>query len=201
MNPYEVLGVAREATPAQIRGAYRKLAKKAHPDVGGDAEAFARLNACYELLMDPARRARYDRTGDFEEEKPDNTHVEPLALICQALMQMITETDRPHEVDLAAALRRYMEARRGKLEESRAQGLREREKTHALAGRFSVAKGKENFLEAMIAGRLAAVELGLKKVEHEDEVTRAAMELLKGAKFRFDRRAPAVVEFVWMSGN
>lgn len=62
-SPYAVLGVARGCTPADIRRAYRLKAKTLHPDVSrasGAAEAFARLQRAYEILNDPAARARLD---------------------------------------------------------------------------------------------------------------------------------------------
>ncbi len=62
---YATLGLDRRCTPAQIRTAYRLLAKRHHPDVNpGSAEAVAlsqMLNAAHETLSDPARRRAYDR--------------------------------------------------------------------------------------------------------------------------------------------
>ena len=64
---YEVLGVDRSATDAQIKAAYRKLAKKYHPDLNpGDAEAekkFKEANEAYEILSDPEKKQRYDAYG------------------------------------------------------------------------------------------------------------------------------------------
>ncbi len=64
-NPYDVLGVKRDATQDEIRSAYRKLARKLHPDLNpGDARAEARfkeISAAYDLLGDPEKRGRFDR--------------------------------------------------------------------------------------------------------------------------------------------
>ena len=64
---YEVLGVERTADEAAIKAAYRKLAKKLHPDVNpGDKDAeekFKEVNEAYQVLSDPQKRAQYDRFG------------------------------------------------------------------------------------------------------------------------------------------
>jgi DnaJ family protein C protein 9 len=66
LNPYEVLGLLRTATAAEIRSSYRKLALRDHPDKNPSPTAhvqFQRLAFAYSLLSCPNRRAYYDRTG------------------------------------------------------------------------------------------------------------------------------------------
>lgn len=63
---YEILGVKRDATAAEIKSAYRKLARKYHPDVNKTKEAedkFKDINEAYEVLGDDAKRQRYDSLG------------------------------------------------------------------------------------------------------------------------------------------
>lgn len=63
---YKVMGVARDATEAQIKQAYRKLARKYHPDVSKEKDAEARfkeLGEAYEVLKTPEKRAAYDQLG------------------------------------------------------------------------------------------------------------------------------------------
>jgi len=64
-NPYEILGVNKEASEADIKLAYRKLAKKHHPDLNPDNknadEKFKELNAANDILSDPQKRAAFDR--------------------------------------------------------------------------------------------------------------------------------------------
>ena len=64
---YATLGVAKTATEKEIKQAYRKLARKFHPDVNpGDKAAetrFKELNEAYEVLGDPAKRKKYDELG------------------------------------------------------------------------------------------------------------------------------------------
>ncbi|MGQ0741793.1 MAG: DnaJ C-terminal domain-containing protein [Alphaproteobacteria bacterium] len=64
-DPYEVLGVSRKASDAEIKKAFRALAKKHHPDRSGNDPAtvkrFQEINSAYELLSDKEKRAQFDR--------------------------------------------------------------------------------------------------------------------------------------------
>ena len=63
---YAVMGVDRDATQDEIKRAYRKLARKYHPDVSSEADAeerFKEVGEAYEVLKDPEKRAAYDRLG------------------------------------------------------------------------------------------------------------------------------------------
>jgi curved DNA-binding protein len=70
---YDVLGVPRDADQDTIRRAYRKLARKLHPDINSDSDAedrFKELGEAYEVLSDPDKRERYDRLGtDWREQE------------------------------------------------------------------------------------------------------------------------------------
>jgi DnaJ family protein A protein 2 len=61
---YEILGVSKEATQAEIKKAYRKLAIQHHPDKGGDEEKFKEITRAYEVLSDEEKRAQYDQFGE-----------------------------------------------------------------------------------------------------------------------------------------
>ena len=74
-DPYAVLGIARDASDQQIQRAYRRLAKRYHPDLHPDArtsQQMRRINQAWEILSSPGSRARYDaesalrRSASFE---------------------------------------------------------------------------------------------------------------------------------------
>ncbi len=66
---YETLGISRNAAAKEIKAAYRKLARKWHPDLHPEKEKaaaeakFKQINEAYEVLSDPEKRAKYDRLG------------------------------------------------------------------------------------------------------------------------------------------
>jgi len=79
-NPYHILGVSKDATQAEIKKAYRKLAKALHPDLSpGDkrkAAEFQKVGAAYDILGDPEKRRRFD-AGEIDasgQEKPERQY-------------------------------------------------------------------------------------------------------------------------------
>ncbi|KAK3292720.1 DnaJ domain-containing protein [Chaetomium fimeti] len=78
IDPYEVLGLDRTASPDEIKSAYRKTALKTHPDKAPEdkkdeaKETFQQVAFAYAILSDPARRKRYDETGSTSEAVVDS---------------------------------------------------------------------------------------------------------------------------------
>lgn len=66
MDYYETLGVDRSCSSKELKNAYRKLASKHHPDKGGDAEQFKKIQEAYDVLSDPQKKSQYDNPNPFE---------------------------------------------------------------------------------------------------------------------------------------
>src|SRR3977135_3768603 len=84
-DPYITLGVKKDATPDDIQKAYRRLAKKLHPDLNPGnktaEEKFKEVSAAYDMLSDPEKRARFDR-GEIDAsgtERPRQQYYRDLA--------------------------------------------------------------------------------------------------------------------------
>ena len=65
-NPYQTLGVDRNAAPDEIKRAYRRLASQHHPDKGGDKAKFQEIQSAYDLLTNPNRPSGGSPFGDFQ---------------------------------------------------------------------------------------------------------------------------------------
>lgn len=71
MSHYETLGIKPDATPDEVKRAYRKKASENHPDRNdGDHSKMQMINKARDVLIDPRRRAEYDETGNVEGETP-----------------------------------------------------------------------------------------------------------------------------------
>src|SRR5271155_866288 len=78
-DPYDVLGVTKTASAAEIKSAFRKLAKKYHPDQSKETKAkerFAEVGSAYEILGDEKKRSAFDRGEIDAEGKPRAPHFE-----------------------------------------------------------------------------------------------------------------------------
>ncbi len=71
MNLYETLNLPRGANAQQIRDAYKTLVRTAHPDKGGNAEQFKKIQKAYDVLRDDSKRQYYDMTGEVPGESGD----------------------------------------------------------------------------------------------------------------------------------
>src|SRR4051794_17560249 len=72
---YDVLGVSRDAGPEELQQAFRRLARRNHPDVNHDPgaeERFKEINEAYSVLSDPNQRKKYDRFGEDFRQVPDD---------------------------------------------------------------------------------------------------------------------------------
>lgn len=65
---YDILKIPMDATPDQVKEAYRFLAKQHHPDAQGDENVFKEISAAYDVLSDSEKRARYDEFGMDDQE-------------------------------------------------------------------------------------------------------------------------------------
>lgn len=111
MDYYEILGIARDATPDAVKTAYNAAARLWHPDNGGDKTRMQQVNEAYETLRDPAARAEYDRTGAGRGKAAEWREAAEAAIV-QAFISVYNafEEEVPDDFDMIREVRRQLVA-------------------------------------------------------------------------------------------
>lgn len=191
MDLYERLDVPRDAKTAAIHRAYRSAAKSAHPDTGGSDKAFAAVKHARDVLVDPDRRARYDRTGEADDGSPDNTGSLAMqfvsAALDQALGQIESEGRQAHEThDLPGRMLRGLVAQKTKVSETIRNLERAAQSNERLLGRFTVAEG-ESRIDGLIRGRVGMARTMIEGHKLGKAALDEAIAIVEAHKFRADR--------------
>lgn len=95
-DPYEILGVEKDATSEQISAAYKAAAKKAHPDSGGSSDRFTRVKQASMVLLDPKRRKQFDETATINDSPADNVSARALELVVAFFVNSLNAMENPH---------------------------------------------------------------------------------------------------------
>ncbi len=107
-DPYEALGIARDATNMQIKAAFRRCAKETHPDKGGTDAAFDQIRQAMMVLTDPAARKEYDETGHFSPAGLSVDDAHAWQLIHDLLKELLQSDRDPLRVDLVSVMSRHL---------------------------------------------------------------------------------------------
>lgn len=219
-DPYEKLGICRTATPGEIKAQYRYMAKLCHPDKGGDPAEFAEVQRAYDVLSDPTKREKYDRTGHIEDTVPDNADAAAANLITGLLGHILSEDIDPLRYDVIAAMRQIVENKIAEVERPLAKLRRAAERADKMRARFKAlddtkanrmdtalawhadrAREQITALEAQLAGlRHALGILGNYTFERDPDPTNEAWNMVRGLHARgYGNACPPAQSAPWTS--
>lgn len=163
MNHYEQLGVDTDATPDQIKQAYRARAREKHPDKGGTADDFAPVARAYEVLSDPGRRLLYDSAG--VDSRPP-IEVEAQNALLTLISQAFAEPDGTPIIEVA---RMTIEAVAAEGPKQIAALKARRKKLITKRDKISTT-GDMNLVHMVIDTELKGIEANLANLEHQAEL-------------------------------
>lgn len=189
MNHYEVLGVPRNASQAEVKKAFRERAWRAHPDRGGSPETMTALNKAYDVLMDPELREQYDRTGD--DRVLATLDYMARDAVMNAVMQLI---DTEHDQDIVAAMVAGFTARQDEIgrDLSTIPGRIARMQRRAQRVR---AKGQANLVQMIVAQRVAQLDKVRQDLEGSLPIIARALEMVAEHEWVAEQAAGAGVEW------
>lgn len=193
---YDTLGVPPDASQEEIKAAFRRQAKTAHPDANPPEkkdeaeEKFGALTKAYEVLSDEKSRQRYDRTGATE--KPDDIEVRAEQIIAERLISIFNEVDSEHD-GMPPVYALYDNAfdfirkviNRGLFEIKKARGRAAGEQVRWKDRR---PKFKGKVAERIIDEKIRDVRFRMERLDFEEKAAKRALELLETYEHEPDER-------------
>jgi curved DNA-binding protein CbpA len=178
---YAVLGVPRDANAQTIRRAFRKKARSAHPDGGGSVEDFNQLKSAYDTLSDPARRRRYDETGEVGDPSADPHVAKIIELLSQAFDQALSEISSSGALNDADIIPLMAKSLAMSATQTSAQHIAFESRVaqmQRLKDRFSVIEG-ENLMETVITKRIKFCQQQIELLTDRLQLIREALAILE----------------------
>lgn len=173
---YDELDLPKDASADQIKRAHRKGAMKHHPDRGGKPEKFHAIQKAYEVLGDPARRKRYDETGEGDQ-APDLRQM-ALDRLAQLLIGAIDHFPEIEAVDIVGEMRQLIhKAKTADLATIAAQKRQIVQRERALK-RLRFKGGGANYFAQMIEASIAEKRGNVVSGERQMELHEEALKLL-----------------------
>jgi len=179
---YETLGVPKDATPDQIKKAYRAKASIHHPDkAGGDTKQFQLVQTAYDTLKDPSKKAWYDQTGEagVDEDKALWAEVEMLVV---GLAERCSSAEYQNILETAKSQLRAHKSGRVQAAQQAKQALGNLNKVQA---RLS---GKDSKLNEALGLRISQIEAQIHQLEHQQEMIDKQLTLLDNYEYHVDER-------------
>jgi hypothetical protein len=186
-SPYRMLGLPRRATAEDVKRAYRQLAKRHHPDHGGDRERFEAIHAAYEVLSDEDRRRKYDQTGEVDPRKADNTMAEVMSILMPALPAVLAEIAKQggklDSEDVVGHLKTAIKNAEKNLVNQRTELAKTKKALEESLPRFEVDDGQPNLLAAAAREHLRHIDAATTNFNGELGRIKKALEYLKRCRY------------------
>lgn len=154
MNPYQELGVEKDADEGAIKRAFRRRARETHPDKGGAKEEFQRVNAAYQVVSDPKRRAQYDATGDGGT-GIDDEQQRLLSIMANLVLGVVNAVEDPNTIDVMKEVRRRIEADLATVEAAIKDAQKKGNRLERAMKRVTKKSGGENVVAAILQSEVA----------------------------------------------
>lgn len=173
MNPYEILGVPRDAVDQQVKAAFRREASKAHPDrAGGSAERMAAVNEAYAVLSDPKRREHYEKTGQTQEQTP--IEVEASGLLAQIFSKALEQDD----AGILEFAWQHTEATLEKVSADRRTALKKARRLRSKRNKVRTSDGARNLVHGLVDQQSMQLRVKAAQLRHVQKLVTLAREML-----------------------
>lgn len=206
INPYEILGIAKDADEAAIKKAFRDRSKETHPDAGGDQQSFALVKLSKDVLMDAARRRKFDNTGEVDEDTVDRTEAAAWGLIAHMLGMALSGEEDPLKNPLIEPMVDFCRKTISDNEETRAKFGIAITRAEKMLARFTKKKKKKkkdepesaedtrNVMQIILTGRIGEFKEFSRRCDEQIAIAKRALEIVQEYQYDFDKAQQVVFQ-------
>jgi curved DNA-binding protein CbpA len=189
---YKLLGIERDATEDEIKAAYRDRAKKTHPDKGGDREEFERVTEASNVLLDPRRREKYDKTGDAEDDGPDDIGKMAMNHIVTMFNGFLDSNDQ-EKLDLMTIMTKKMREESARVRQGGKDLEFRRAKLEKLVKRFTKKNPGSNIFVTFTQAKISKIAQEIQSHTNLADSLDLAVEMLQDYEYEWDKPPPPPV--------
>lgn len=187
-NLYAMLGLTPNATHDDVRAAYRKASKTAHPDAGGTAEAFAEIQLAHDILTDEDLRARYDRTGDCTLRAPEGMQEAQILNYTMSLMDHALRMIGDVEINsLTAVMKDLLSNNRKQAEVDISGHTKQLKRLQMVLKRTTAKKDQPNKLGILLAQQIAVCDANIAQLNANLEIIDGVAKLIDQHDYAVDK--------------
>lgn len=185
-NLYDVLGVDKNASQEDIKKAYRDKAKENHTDRGGDNDKMVAINKAWNVLQDPARRKRYDETG----EQTETPFEQKFAAFTQdVFVKIVYDAPNVEKSNLIDAFIAYAEKileEMDKQKEDIDDKISRLNKVIKRLKKKKKGKNQNNVIALVLEGNISALTQALHKLEEDIKFIGDCKEVISHYDYKFE---------------
>lgn len=193
-DPYEVLGISRDATHDEVREAYRNLVKATHPDAGGTADEFAKVKAAAAILLDEDKRKLYDEEGILDGDQPDNLISNANENIAQFFVNSINAATQNRMaiegLDLVQGAEKWFSQKLAETSRHIAD-VEHQIKNFEKAIKRLKTKRKKDVISVMLSHHVSGLRTNIHQNKHQMSVYKKAIDILRD--YEFEAPDPALL--------
>lgn len=193
-SPYDTLSVGKDATPEQIRRAFRASVKKDHPDNDGAGGQITTLKFARDVLLDPSARQRFDETGELPNSEPDTLETKAMTFALQTVQTVLDAIEkrggRITEFDVLKDCRKALADNGAQLDKLEADLKAKSAKLRKTAALFKAKRGKANLISPMLISQAVQAEEQLRGVAPDRAMLKRATAILDDHTFNWSAPAP-----------
>lgn len=203
-DPYEVLGVSRDATMAEINAAFKAKAKKSHPDQGGDMDEFIKAKQASLVLLDPEKRDRFDRDGVVDGNEPDTINSQAMERIAGFFISSIdainTNNFDLNQLDLVKGAEAMFSRNVAEVHHNIASLTRQQKQFDRVLKRIKT-KRPNDVIKAMLERHGVKLKQLIEANKKEIKIFEAAKLILKDYEFERDPQNTAYGRLLFPGGG